>query len=76
LNPIPLGSENGVLPDTSFTASSFATSREPFKARLRGQFGNLVRFLISRNIFKQIKLKFSFYKKKHGDPERWTSMNI
>ena len=40
LNPIPLGSENGVLPDTSFTASSFATSREPFKARLRGQFGN------------------------------------
>ena len=39
LNPIPLGAENGVLPDSSFTATSFATSREPFKARLRGQFG-------------------------------------
>ena len=38
-----LGAENGVLDDTSFTATSFATSREPFKARLNGQFGKLFR---------------------------------
>ena len=38
VQPIALGAENGVLGDDSFTATSFATSREPFKARLNGQF--------------------------------------
>ena len=37
--PIPLGAENGVLPDAAFTATSFTTSREPHRARLHGQFG-------------------------------------
>jgi hypothetical protein len=37
-NPISLGLEDGSLPDESFTASSFSTSREPFRARLKGQF--------------------------------------
>ncbi|RNA34413.1 neurexin-4 isoform X2, partial [Brachionus plicatilis] len=36
--PIPLGSENGILPDSSFTATSFSSSREPYRARLNGQF--------------------------------------
>lgn len=38
-NPIPLGAENGVLPDSSFTATSQTTSREAYRARLNGQFG-------------------------------------
>ena len=38
-SPISLGLENGVLPDSSFTASSYSTSREPWRARLKGQFG-------------------------------------
>jgi hypothetical protein len=38
VKPIPLGAENGVIPDSSFTATSFSTSREPFRARLNGQF--------------------------------------
>ena len=29
------------MPDASFTATSYASSREPGKARLRGQFGKL-----------------------------------
>ena len=40
-HPIPLGAENGALPDTSFTATSYAHSREPFKARLNGRYGNI-----------------------------------
>jgi hypothetical protein len=40
VNPMPLGSESGVLPNTAFTATSQATSREAYKARLHGQFGN------------------------------------
>ena len=39
LKPKPLGSESGVLSDSSFTATGYATSREPWKARLNGQFG-------------------------------------
>jgi hypothetical protein len=41
VNPRPLGGESGLLPDASFTATSYASSREPWKARLRGQFGKL-----------------------------------
>ena len=40
--PIPLGCENGVLPDSSFTASSTSSSREPYRARLNGQFGKFL----------------------------------
>ena len=36
--PIALGCENGVLSDSSFTASSYSPSREPWRARLHGQF--------------------------------------
>ena len=35
---MPLGAQNGVLPDSSFTATSSATSREAYRARLHGQF--------------------------------------
>jgi hypothetical protein len=35
---MPLGAQSGVLPDSAFTATSSATSREAYKARLHGQF--------------------------------------
>lgn len=40
--PIPLGCENGVLPDSAFTASSYSSSREPWRARQHGQFGKFM----------------------------------
>ena len=42
IRPIPLGAENGILPDSSFSATSQTTSREAHKARLNGQFGNKI----------------------------------
>lgn len=38
VDPLPLGSQDGRLPDSSFTATSSSISREAFKARLHGQF--------------------------------------
>ena len=37
--PMPLGAESGALLDTQFSATSYAHSREPYKARLNGRYG-------------------------------------